>query len=194
MGNEDMAARKSNPQPLNLGAGSNLNPQQFTIDSPSPSPRSPLSPISPRSPKSPFRLSTKKGQYQGEHPSMQPAESQQSRTTFPPSQNTVSLPSLQQYSGPAVGQERQQERERERERPSRSGFFSNYKASKSSSRLQNSDTVRQVTEDSMSRDTDRPAMPGRVSSQEHTRTGTTFFYLVHLLQMQILIHARIVRI
>jgi hypothetical protein len=177
-------ARKSNPQPLTLGDGSNLNvnvnPQHNSnfIDGP----RTPLSPISPRSPNSPFRLSTKKaqGQNQGEHPSMQPAELQQSRTTLPPSQNTDSLPSLQQYSGAAaVGPpERQQERERERERPSRSGFFSNYKASKSSSRLQNSDTVRQVTEDSMSRDTDRPAISGRISSQENTRTGTTFPCLV----------------
>lgn len=175
-------ARKSNPpQPLSLAAGSNFNnpPQSqqlfSTIDSPSP--KSPLSPISPKSPKSPFRLSTKKGQYQGEHPSiqLQPAESQPSRTTLPPSQNTVSLPSLQQYSdNAALGPEKQ---ERERDRPARTGFFSNYKASKSSSRIQNSDTIRQVTEDSMSRDTERPTMPERVPSQEHARTGTTFYSL-----------------
>lgn len=177
-------SRKSNPQPLTLrdagtgtgtgtGTGNslNVNPSPNFIDTP----RSPLSPISPRSPKSPFRLSTKKGQDQSENPSMQAAESQQSRTTLPPSQNTVSLPSLQQYSGNGAQekQQKQHQQERERERPVRSGFFSNYKASKSSSRLQNSDTVRQVTEDSMSRDTDRPAMPVRVSSQENTRNGTT---------------------
>ncbi|TVY89828.1 putative Rho-type GTPase-activating protein [Lachnellula willkommii] len=174
---KDMAhqPRKPNPpQPLSLGVGSNFNnpqSQQLSSTIDSPSPKSPLSPISPKSPKSPFRLSTKKGQYQGEHPSiqLQPAESQPSRTTLPPSQNAVSLPSLQQYSdNAAVGPERQ-----ERDRPARTGFFSNYKASKSSSRIQNSDTIRHVTEDTMSRDTERPTMSGRVPSQEHARTESS---------------------
>jgi len=176
-------ARKSNPQPLTLNAGADAASQEHNFNDLSiHSPGTPLSPKSPRSPKSPFRFSTKKGQglqsgqetayNQGDLPSLQAADSQQSRTTLPPSQNTVSLPSLQQYQGASGGPERQ---ERERERPSRSGFFANYKASKSSSRLQNSDSVRQVTEDSMSRDTDRPAMSGKVPSQENIRTGTTSF-------------------
>ncbi|KAF7878922.1 hypothetical protein EAF04_000125 [Stromatinia cepivora] len=65
-----------------------------------------------------------------------------------------------------------------KERPSRTGFFSNYKASKSASKLQSSslsasDISRQVNvveDNNMSRDTDRPAMSVEVSSQDTKRS------------------------
>jgi hypothetical protein len=159
-------ARKSTPQPLTLADPANANDEHDFLDSP-------LSPKSPKSPRSPFRFtsSTKKGggQSQVDQPSMHAADPPQNRTTnLPPFQTTPSLSALQPSSAGSSGEERQ-----ERERPTRSGFFSNYKASKSSSRLQSQDAGRLVIEDSMSRDTDRPAMSGKVSSQEATRSGTT---------------------
>ncbi|KAF7949325.1 uncharacterized protein EAE97_002834 [Botrytis byssoidea] len=66
-----------------------------------------------------------------------------------------------------------------KEKPSRTGFFSNYKASKSASKLQSSSSsnisrqVNVVEDNNMSRDTDRPAMSGKVSSQDTKRSGTT---------------------
>lgn len=158
-------ARK--PQPLTLTDPRTVDAEhQFLDNNPrSPlSPLSPLSPTSPKSPRSPFRFSTKKSQIQGAQP-MQVPDSHNSRTTLPPPQTSVSLSSLQQYTGASEAPEKEKQ-----QRPARSGFFSNYKASKSSSRLQNAEQVRQVTEDNMSRDTDRP---GKVSSQETSRTGTT---------------------
>ena len=159
-------ARKSTPQPLTLADSANVDSEHDFLDSP-------LSPKSPKSPRSPFRFtsSTKKEalQSQVDQSSMHAADPAQNRTTnLPPSQTTPSLSALQQSSAGLSSEERQ-----ERERPTRSGFFSNYKASKSSSRLQSQDAGRLVTEDSMSRDTDHPAMSGKVSSQEATRSGTT---------------------
>ncbi|TGO35617.1 hypothetical protein BHYA_0152g00220 [Botrytis hyacinthi] len=64
-------------------------------------------------------------------------------------------------------------------KPSRTGFFSNYKASKSASKVQSSSSsnisrqVNVVEDNNMSRDTDRPAMSGKVSSQDTKRSGTT---------------------
>ncbi|KAF7893332.1 uncharacterized protein EAF02_000870 [Botrytis sinoallii] len=66
-----------------------------------------------------------------------------------------------------------------KEKPSRTGFFSNYKASKSASKLQSSSSsnisrqVNVVEDNNMSRDTDRPAKSGKVSSQDTKRSGTT---------------------
>ncbi|KAF7906804.1 hypothetical protein EAF00_001082 [Botryotinia globosa] len=68
-----------------------------------------------------------------------------------------------------------------KEKPSRTGFFSSYKASKSASKLQSSSSsnlsrqVNVVEDNNMSRDTDRPAMSGKVSSQDTKRSGTTHF-------------------
>ena len=160
-------ARKSTPQPLTLADPANVDDEHDFHNSP-------LSPKSPKSPRSPFRFtsSTKKGgvQSQVDQSSMHAADPPQNRTTnLPPSQATPSLSALQQSSAGSSSEERQ-----ERERPTRSGFFSNYKASKSSSRLQSQDAGRLVAEDSMSRDTDRPAMSGKVSTKETARTGTTF--------------------
>jgi len=165
-------ARKSTPKPLTLPDPTIGNDAHEFIDSPNP-----RSPLSPKSPRSPFKFSSSK---KGEEPSMQPPETQTPRATFPSSQPPPSLSTTQQISVASAGHDKQ-----DRDRPVRSGFFSNYKASKSSSRLQNSDTVRQFPEDSMSRDTDRPtAMSGKVSSQETAKAGTTIFVSPRVFKFQ----------
>lgn len=157
-------ARKSTPLPLNIADDASIIDDEHDF---LPSPRSPLTSKSPKSPISPFKFTTttEKGpQSQGEQPQMHPTNPlQQNRTTsiLPPSQTSASLPALRQSSAASSSEERQ-----ERERPARSGFFSSYKASKSSSRLQPSDTGRPVTEGNMPRETDRPATSGQVSSSE----------------------------
>jgi hypothetical protein len=157
-------ARKSTPLPLNLAERTTVDDEHDFLDSP----RSHLTPTSPKSPRSPFKFtSTKKGgQSQGEQSMQATAPPQKPTTNL--SQTPTSLPALQESSAASSGEERQ-----ERERPTRSGFFSNYKASRSSSRLQSREAAREASEDSMSRDTDRPAMSGKVSSQEATRSGMT---------------------
>ncbi|KAG4437899.1 hypothetical protein IFR05_006618 [Cadophora sp. M221] len=158
-------ARKTTPQPLTLPNPNLVDNDLDFIGSP----KSPLSPKSPRSPRSPFRFNSKRTQ--SELPSMQAAESQQSRTTaLSSSQTTPSLSAISQFSD---GPEQQQQQQQKQERPARSGFFSNYKASKSSSRLQNNPDPASQPDDRMSRDTDRPAMSGRVSSKENTRTESS---------------------
>ena len=165
-------SRKSAPLPLSLAEPTTVDAEDDFLDSP----RSLLNPVSPRSPRSPFRFtSTKKGvQAQGEQ-SLQGPDPPQTPSVNPSlSQTTGSLPALQQSSTVSSGEENQ-----EREKPARSGFFSNYKASKSSSRLQSQDTPKTTPEDSMSRDTDRPAMSGKDSTQEAAKSGMT--QLLHLL-------------
>jgi hypothetical protein len=166
-------ARKSTPLPLTLADASIVDDEHGFLHSPT---SSPLTSKSPKSTISPYIFTTKKGaQSQGEEPpQMQPADPQQKRTNpmLPPSQTSPSLSALQQSSAASSGRERQ-----ERERPARSGFFSNYKASKSSSRLQPSDTGRPVTEGDMSRETDRPALSGQVLSQETNCSGTIYLVL-----------------
>ena len=155
-------ARKSNPQPLILAEPTIVQNEQNFLDLDTP--KSPMSLKSPKSPRSPFKFTTKKPQ--SEQPSMQAAEPQnQTRTELPQSQTVAAL-----HIFAAAEEQRQEQRQ---ERPTRSGFFSNYKASKSSSRLQNSENKTVVAED-MSRDTDRPAMSGKVSAQEAGRNGKTF--------------------
>lgn len=123
--------------------------------------RSPLSPKSPKSPRSLFRSNNPK-KTQADQPLMQPPDSQFSQTNLPPS---ASLSSLQTHTPVSE--------KNEKGRLARSGFFSNRKASKSSSQLQNnSATLKQGPED-MSRDTDRPAMSGKVSTKENSRTDST---------------------
>lgn len=167
-------ARKSTPQPLTL-------PNPTIVDGDSnfnDDPTSPLSPKSPRSPRSPFRFNSSK-RTQSELPSLQAAaELQQPRATLSSSQTTPSFLALQQNSG---GTEQQQQQQKQ-EHPARGGFFSNYKATKSSSRLQNNADSTRQPEDRMSRDTDRPAMSGKVSSRDKSRTGTTM--QVSTLQMK----------
>ncbi len=154
--------RKSMPQPLTLPDGPDsttvIDEQERFIASPT----SPLSPKSPRSPRSPFRFNSSK-RTQDDLPPMQVAESLQSRANIPSSQSLSSIQIL------PSGQENQIQ-----ERPARGGFFSNYKASKGSGRLQNQDAVRPAPkEEGMSRDTDRPAMASKVSAKESGRTGTS---------------------
>jgi hypothetical protein len=154
--------RKNTPQPLTLGNTSVVDDDHHDfIDCP----RTPLSLKSPKSPKSPpFRFNRSKkpqSDFAFEAPSMQAAEQNQPPSNLPPSEPSSSF---QQY--PAAGQENQ-------ERPAKTGFFSNYKAAKSSSRLQNSESAQPVTEDNMSRDTERPGMAGKVSIKETRRAGTT---------------------
>lgn len=164
-------ARKTNltPQPLTLP-----NPNNNLVDDDLDfigSPKSPLSPKSPRSPRSPFRFSKRT---QSELPSMQAAESQQTRTsTLSSSQTTPSL-SASHYSGEGDAPADQKQKQ---ERPAKSGFFSKSKASRSTNRLQNNPNTSQP-DDRMSRDTDRPSMSGRVSSKENTRTGKTLLVRV----------------
>jgi hypothetical protein len=152
-------ARKSIPQPLTLANSLTLDDEHNSIDHP----RSPFSPTSPKSPRSPFNFKNSK-KTPIDQSLMQPVDLQQPQATLSPAQQSLSLPTLQQSP---ITQEKQ-----EKDRSSRSGFFANYKASKSSSRLQNSETAKQSLED-MSRDTDRGTMPGKVSSRENSRTGTT---------------------
>ena len=156
-------ARKSTPQPLTLADPKNLvNDEQDSFG------RSPLSPKSPKSPRSPFRFNSKKNsstqiqQSQPDQSLMQASDTQQFRATLPPSHTAPSLSSTQ-TSEVSGTQEKQ-------ERPSRSGFFSNYKASKSSSRLQQTETVRQVQDDTMSRDTDRAGLEKK-GSENKPRSG-----------------------
>ena len=152
-------ARKAGPQPLTLEGASYRNEQQQFIDSPI----STNSLKSPKSPRSPFNFTTKKTQVEQSMQASEPRETQQNRADLPQSQT---VPALNQYC-PAPGKEETQERER----PAKGGFFSSYKASKSSNRLQDKS---RGTEAGMSRDSDRSAMSGKVSSQDSNRNGTTF--------------------
>jgi hypothetical protein len=163
--------RKATPQPLAIPPASiDDEENNNNVD---PGPKSAPSLRSPRSPRSPFRFSTKLGQGFGDHPSMQPPEEQERRRNFTSSPTTPSQPSFQQPLGSErqEGRSRGQEQDRPSTSPGKSGFFSNYKASKSSSRLQPVDTIRQVTEEPMSRDTDRPAAPVKVANSEIRRRG-----------------------
>lgn len=140
-------------------------------------PKTPVTPKSPRSPRSPFRFPSKKPQQEDENhnPQMQGADPQ-SRVNLPSSQTTSSLSNLQRAPTPAADEKN------ERTQPVRSGFFGNYKASRSSNRLQ-SDSARPANEESISQDAERPVTTRKVSAQEPIRTGTTlhvslphFFY------------------
>ncbi|KAK0119251.1 hypothetical protein ONS95_008102 [Cadophora gregata] len=163
-----MARKTTTPQPLTLP---NTNLADDDLDFVG-SPKTPLSPKSPRSPRSPFRFSSKRTQ--SELPSLQAAESQPIRAAaaLSSSHTTPSLSAISHYS---AGEEQQQpyQQQQKQERPARGGFFSNYKASKSSSRLQNNQDTTSQPNDRMSRDTDRPAMSGRVSSKENTRADSS---------------------
>jgi hypothetical protein len=102
---------------------------------------------------------------------MQSGEPQQTRITELAQSQTV--PALNHHTIDVVAEEKP-------ERPVRSGFFSNYKASKSASRLHNTESKPDLTDDKMSRDTVRPAMSGKVSSQEPARSGKTLLFRMPL--------------
>jgi hypothetical protein len=173
-------ARKSTPQPLTLPdrdeRAINVNTQQQQaefIDSPC----SPLSPRSPKSPRSPFRfISSKK--VQSDQPHMQLPDNSSQTAIAPNIASSQTWPNSQQYPVSSGAQEGQPQPEGRSSRSAKGGFFSNKKASKSSSRLQSSDTtIRQVIETNnsigISRDSERPALTDKVSSKETKRTGMT---------------------
>ena len=149
-------APRSNLQTLTLDEESAPDDAHQKIKSP----RSPVTPKSPRSPRSPFSFSTKKSQFEDEQqPSMQAADHPR---TLPSSNSAASISNHQQAA----------EDRTDRGQPVLGGFFGNYKASRSSSRLQ-ADAPPATDESSMSRDAERPVISRKVSSQDPTRTGTT---------------------
>jgi hypothetical protein len=163
-------ARKQNPQPLDISSAGN---DHGTVDNGS---KTSLSLKLPKSPRSPIRFSTKFGgsgqhlQSFGEHPSMQAGDQQEHH------RNTLCSPtteSFQSFHAPASAGQGGYEQERPATASTKSGFFSNYMASKSANRLQSSDTSRSVSEGRMSRDSDRPSMPGKTSASEAKRNGKT---------------------
>ncbi|KAI9053527.1 hypothetical protein LZ554_002482 [Drepanopeziza brunnea f. sp. 'monogermtubi'] len=174
-------ARKSVPLPLTLPNPTNVDDEP---DSHSPlSPRSKAKSTSKSnsksnsksksgSPRSPFRFNASKSsskKAQSDFPPMQAAAAAGSQHT-PSTTRSLSashiLPALSTLQ-PDLGQE-------QKERPARSGFFANYKASKNSNRPQNHRTGSAgQQEDRMSRDADRPAMHGRHSSKETSRTESS---------------------
>jgi hypothetical protein len=178
--------RKPTPQPLDISSGDgtadrdpngDFNNNKIYIDAP---PRSaPLSLRSPISPRSPFRFSSKvvQGGF-GSQPSVHLVEHQDPSRNPPSSPTNPLLPTLQQPLG--IGRQEDLGRGQERERPStspvRAGFFSNYKASKSSSRLLPVDAIRQLTEETMSRDGDQSELSGSVLTLEGRKNGITLMF------------------
>jgi hypothetical protein len=154
-------ARRSNLEPLTLDESTTAPDTLQYVEGP----KTPVTPKSPRSPRSPFRFTTKKPQLEDDQPPTHAADPP-SRTALPASHTTPSLSTLQRQAAHA-GEEKN-----DKGQPARSGFFGNYKASKSSSRLQ-SDSARPASEDNMSTDADRSVITRKVSSQEPTRSGTT---------------------
>ena len=173
--------RKPTPQPLAIKPSSLENDDANKID---PGPKSAPSLRSPTSPRSPFRFSSLLGQGFGDHPSMRATEEQEGRRNFSSSPTTPSQPTFQQLFGSDKQEGRDRQRRPEQDRPSTSpakgGFFSNYKASKSSSRLQPAENARQVAEETMSRDTERPVGSSKMGSSEGKRRGNTTSFDVHI--------------
>jgi len=167
--------RKPTPQPLALSPTSFTEEENNIIE---PGPKTAPSLRSPRSPRSPFRFSTKLGQGFGDQPSIQSTEEHEYQRIFSSSPTTPSQSSFQQssVSDRQEGRSRGQEQARPSTSPGKSGLFSNYKASKSSSRLQPVDTIRQVPEETMSRDTDRPIVSTKVTSSEARKRGNTPYF------------------
>lgn len=162
-------ARKSTPQPLTLAESTNITSDSFQ--------RSPLSPISPKSPRSPFsKFSATARKLHSQTQADLPVQAVESQ----PSSQTHTLPSSQTV--PALPTQQQTTDKQDRDRPSRGGFFSNYKASKSSSRLQEkAESARQQQEDIMSKDTDRPVI-AVVSSKDKPRSGANPVFDLQTLQ------------
>lgn len=161
-------ARRSNIQPLTLDDAASVSSASADHDRNRPygldSPKTPVTPKSPTSPRSPFRFTTKRPQWEGEKSPMQATAS---TTTLPPSHTSSSLLNLQ---APAAADEKSDSGQPVR------GFFGNYKATKSTSRLQ-SDNTRPANGDSMSRDVEHPVMMRKGSAQEPARSGTTLSFI-----------------
>ncbi|KAI0999594.1 hypothetical protein K3495_g8603 [Podosphaera aphanis] len=170
-----MTRRSIPPQPLKLPDPRSISDHINFLECA----RSAVSPVQPTTKptgsRSPFKFNSKKVQTQPHahttqtedtSKSSQPSScnSQLSSSNFP-FQDTVSVHSLP--SSPVEPQ-----RQERRERPSRSSFFNNYKASRSSNRLQTDFGSHSVTcVDNMLKDNVRPTLGSRVSS--HTRLHQT---------------------
>lgn len=149
-------APKSNPQPLRLDQVGNID-QEDVVDARSP--RSPLSSKSPRSPRIPFGFpSSKRTKSQGANLTLDIADLEATTPTEASSQPAGLLPAQEAAQPLSVHQEKT-----ESDRPTRTGFFSNYKASRSASRLQ--------TEQDLAQDTDEPQLSSSLPSQESKRNG-----------------------
>jgi hypothetical protein len=167
--------RKPTPQPLAISQ--EQNQQTNNID---PGPKSAPSLRSPASPRSPFRFSTKVNQGFGDHVSMQATEEQDQRRNFSSSPSTPAQPTFHKHSASVRPEalEPREEQGRPSTSPAKGGFFSNYKASKSSRRLQDANITRQEVEETMSRDTDRPGLlGGRSSIDNKSRGKAALFHL-----------------
>lgn len=145
------------------------------------SPLSPLSPTTPKSPRSPFKFSLKPASHNnnsitsGGRPPMQAPDAQQQQLERD-DQNRIDLPtsptspfhpgSQNQTPSADVSSEKRQ---------GKGGFFSNYKASKSSSKVNASKS--QVPDESISgRETNQPEMTSKVavsSAAEAKKNGMT---------------------
>ncbi|RFU26172.1 hypothetical protein B7463_g10177, partial [Scytalidium lignicola] len=158
-----MMARKSNPQALRLEQVGDIDYHDL-IDSPSP--RSPpLSSRSPKSPRIPFSFPSKRSRSQGGNLALQIPDVEQ------PSQAEASQAAATAVASASAAQEQLRpstsaQEKTDPERPARTGFFSNYKNSKSSSRLH---TERKNTEQNMSRDNDPPQLSSSIILQESKR-------------------------
>lgn len=157
--------RKQIPQPLAISSSAN--------DDISNGPPSSRSLKSPKSPRSPFRFSSKPAQTLVDQQLMPGAELNLSSS--PPGNSIFSSQQSQQSS--TSGRKEKQERDQQSTSPAKSGFFSNYKASKSSSRLQPAGTIQQVSEEAMSKDTDTGTMNPKVSTSETKGSGETYYLL-----------------
>lgn len=165
-----MASRKPVPEPLILDS----IPTATGEDTQSPAPPTAKSPRSPHSPFRPFTSSSRRqGQDDLESQFMHEADPERQ---IPVSQTVPALPPSHQSSTSAAGA--QDPQPPQHRRPSRAGFFSNYKASKSASRLTAAESAR-AAEGNMSRDTDRPAMSGKVSSQDNKQGKTNVSTSIH---------------
>ncbi|CCU74894.1 putative rho GTPase activator [Blumeria hordei DH14] len=167
-----MGRKSISPQPLNLPDPKSISDHLHFLDSA----RSAGSPVSPTSKlsgtRSPFKFNSKKAQAQT-LPATENTQSSKQAPDIPPS--SVTLP----FHQPAVSQQTppnepaEVEKPERRERASRSSFFNNYKASRSSNRLQSEKTF-VASAASVSKVAERTVPGSHVSSnKEHPQTDST---------------------
>ncbi|KAL3417954.1 RhoGAP domain-containing protein [Phlyctema vagabunda] len=149
-----MANRKPVPEPLvlaNTGALGGVGGGGGNVQSSTPSTAK-----SPTTPRSPFRPFT--SQKQGDESTPESDGQQQQQRPMTSSQTVPTLTTNQSVAG-RTSQDRQ-------ERPTKPGFFSSYKATKTANRFGPSETIRAVDDGNMSRDAERPTVTTKPSSQE----------------------------
>ncbi|RKF60661.1 putative rho gtpase activator [Erysiphe neolycopersici] len=164
-----MTRKSVPPQPLKLTDPKSNNEHSNSHENASLTP-SPISPTAKSSSRSPFKFNSKKvfatteSATQSERVSRSGTEYQYPTPSSPLSQTAFSLTSLSISTVDQEGHER-------REKPSRSIFFSNYKASRSLSRLQIDSSKKLLTPgESMAKDTEKT---GLVSHRENLPTDPT---------------------